>query len=214
MNVLKIMIASLLTVSLTAPVVVQASKITNDATSIYYTGHVDKGDRDKLKKVLDSTGIKVVNLNSRGGFAWEALRIGYLFKDYGITVVIDDDNHCLSACATLTVGAKHKQIKGLLGFHVAWSKDKGTYSEGLTRGQFLGAIKAIYYFDMGYIAHLPYLITRYTKPDTFLLLSQEDLEKFKYDSKENYGSSFPTPDSWIADRMAGAMRLRLLLKNN
>ena len=139
-------------------VTAQAAVITNDGETIYYKGQVSKGDAAKVQAMIEDTFIQRISLSSKGGHAMEGFSLGYLFQEYNMTVVVDADTHCLSACAVAVMGGETKEVKGLLGFHGAWSKGRGTLSEGMKQGQIIGTLDALYHFKMGYSLHLLYLM--------------------------------------------------------
>lgn len=190
----------------------QAAKITQNADTIFYEGTVAQGDADRLEVILKNTKVRRISLSSRGGVAIEAYKLGYLFSDYDVTVYIAPDQYCLSACAVATQGAAYKDIQGLLGFHVAWTKSKGTMTEGMRQGQSLATLDSIYNFNMGYKIHLQYIITNWTTFDTFLILSQDDLALFKFDAAEDFTESAGISATWLEQRLAGPLRLSLKMQ--
>ena len=190
----------------------QAAVITNDGETIFYKGGVTKGDAAKVKAMIEDTLIQRISMSSKGGHAVEGFSLGYLFQKYNMTVIVDVDTHCLSACAVAVMGATTKEVKGLLGFHGAWSKGRGTLSEGMKQGQIIGTLDALYHFKMGYTLHLQYLIANWTDPDTFLILSQEDLELFEFVEANGFTKSAGVDDKWLAKRLAGPATLFLLMR--
>jgi hypothetical protein len=190
-----------------------AAKITQNADTIFYVGKVLDGDAERLEAVLRTTHVRKVSMSSRGGVATEGYKLGYLFKEYEVSAYIASDQHCISACAVAILGAPQKDINGLLGFHVAWTKSKGTMSEGMRQGQSLATLDTIYNFRVGYGVHLQYLIANYTASDTFLILSQEDLEKFEFSDPSEYADSAGITTEWLEKRIAGPTRMRLKMSS-
>tara|TARA_R110000764_G_C10734548_1_gene349890 strand:+ start:37 stop:498 length:462 start_codon:yes stop_codon:yes gene_type:complete len=152
-------------------------------------------------------------MSSNGGVAMEGFKLGYLFSAYEVEAVVASDQHCLSACAVAILGAPQKDIQGLLGFHVAWTKSKGTMSEGMRQGQSLATLDTIYNFNSGYKVHLQYLIANYTAFDTFLILSQEDLARFEFKDTKDYTQSAGITIEWLEKRIAGPNRMRLKMQS-
>ena len=191
----------------------QAAKITSNADTVFYTGKVQEGDADRLEAVLKTTHVRRVSMSSSGGAAMEGFKLGYLFSAYEVEAVVAPDQHCLSACAVAILGAPQKDIQGLLGFHVAWTKSKGTMSEGMRQGQSLATLDTIYNFNSGYKVHLQYLIANYTAFDTFLILSQEDLARFEFKDTKDYIQSAGITTEWLEKRIAGPNRMRLKMQS-
>ena len=191
----------------------QAAKITSNADTVFYTGKVQEGDADRLEAVLKTTHVRRVSMSSSGGAAMEGFKLGYLFSAYEVEAVVASDQHCLSACAVAILGAPQKDIQGLLGFHVAWTKSKGTMSEGMRQGQSLATLDTIYNFNSGYKVHLQYLIANYTAFDTFLILSQEDLARFEFKDTKDYIQSAGITTEWLEKRIAGPNRMRLKMQS-
>ena len=113
---------------------VEASKLKNDGVTIFYDGIVKQGDAKKLRNMMDETGIRVVNLDSGGGHATEGFELGYLFQEYEVHATVVKGDRCMSSCANAFLGAPTHDLKGLLGFHVAWTMSKGDASAGKARG--------------------------------------------------------------------------------
>ena len=197
----------------TTAVMAQAAKITSNADTVFYTGKVQEGDADHLEAVLKTTHVRRVSMSSSGGAAMEGFKLGYLFSAYEVEAVVASDQHCLSACAVAILGAPQKDIQGLLGFHVAWTKSKGTMSEGMRQGQSLATLDTIYNFNSGYKVHLQYLIANYTAFDTFLILSQEDLARFEFKDTKDYTQSAGITIEWLEKRIAGPNRMRLKMQS-
>ena len=191
----------------------QAAKITSNADTVFYTGKVQEGDADRLEAVLKTTHVRRVSMSSSGGAAMGGFKLGSLFSAYEVEAVVASDQHCLSACAVAILGAPQKDIQGLLGFHVAWTKSKGTMSEGMRQGQSLATLDTIYNFNSGYKVHLQYLIANYTAFDTFLILSQEDLARFEFKDTKDYIQSAGITTEWLEKRIAGPNRMRLKMQS-
>ena len=162
--------------------------------------------------MLDNTGIKTVFLDSPGGNAMTGYQLGYLFHDKGIRLVIGGDASCFSACAIAFLGGEERTKLGLLGFHVAWTTNTESMSEGMKQGQVYGTITAAYFFRMGYSLQLPYMISMYTDKDTFLMLDVEDLNMFKLESMQDFIELKDLPPLWAANRIAGPMRRELMIR--
>ena len=204
-GVVFIMIFSLLFLSMS-----HAATFTNNGNVIFLEGEIKKDDAVKLESMVTATGLTTVFLNSNGGNALEGYRLGYAIQDLGLTTIVASDTACLSSCAIAFMGGKTKIQGGILGFHVAWSPDDTqSYSDGMKSGQFFGALNAAYFFNMGYTAQLPLIVSQVTAADIFLVLSSDDMKLFEIGDR-NYTAYRGLPKGWIADRVAGSLRLYLL----
>jgi hypothetical protein len=192
--------------------VTNAATITNDGITISYEGEVVQSDVNKMEEMLNNTGIKTVFLDSPGGNAMTGYQLGYLFHDKGIRLVIGGDASCFSACAIAFLGGEERTKLGLLGFHVAWTTNTESMSEGMKQGQVYGTITAAYFFRMGYSLQLPYMISMYTDKDTFLMLDVEDLNMFKLESMQDFIELKDLPPLWASNRIAGPMRRELMIR--
>jgi hypothetical protein len=86
-------------------------------------------------------------------------------------------------------------------------------SEGMRQGQSIATLDTIYSFKAGYKVHLQYLIANFTAFDTFLILSQEDLEKFEFDDPSEYVDAAGVTSDWLEARIAGPTRMRLKMQS-
>ena len=162
--------------------------------------------------MLETTGIKTVFLNSPGGNAMTGYQLGYLFREKGVYTIVAKDATCFSACAIAFIGGDVKTKVGLLGFHVAWTTNKGSMTDGMKQGQVLGTITAAYFFKMGYSLQLPYMISLYTDQDTFLMLDVGDLELFELENPSDFIELQDLPPLWTTNRIAGPMRRELMIR--
>jgi len=190
----------------------RGATITHDGTTITLSGEIKSDDARRLQTVIDTTGITTVYLNSGGGVALEGYRIGHtLFKNNSLAIV-SEGSSCLSACAIAFLGSPSKVLSGVLGFHVAWSPyDESSYSDGMKNGQLFGALTASYFFNTGYTAQLPLIISQITDSETFLILNSNDLKLFEMQDK-NYTEFVELPDFWLYERVADPLRMHLLRK--
>lgn len=191
---------------------VKSATITHTDTTITLSGEIKNNDARKLQSIIDSTGITTVYLNSGGGAAIEGYRIGYTLMQSNSLVIVAEESSCLSACAIAFLGSPSKILAGVLGFHVAWSPDdESSYSDGMKSGQLFGALTASYFFNTGYTAQLPFLISQITDSETFLILDSSDLKLFEMSDK-NYTEFVKLPEFWLYERVADPLRMYLLRK--
>lgn len=203
---------AVLTLLLVSGTSTNGATITHNGTTITLSGDIKNRDAERLQTTIDSTGITTVYLNSGGGVALEGYRIGHtLFKNNSLAIV-SKGNSCLSACAVAFLGSSSKVLSGILGFHVAWSLDEtSSYSDGMKNGQLFGALTASYFFNTGYTAQLPLIISQVTDSETFLILDINDLKLFEMHDK-NYTEFVELPDLWLYERVADPLRMHFLRK--
>lgn len=188
----------------------KSATFTNNGSVIYLEGDVEVGDSDKLKEMVQETGLTTLFLNSGGGNAIEGFRLGYTIDELSLQTIVASDASCLSSCAIAFLGGSSKVQGGLLGFHVAYAPDDtGTYSEGMKSGQFFGIATAIYLFNMGYTAQLYGLVAQMTDAETFLFISSDDLKLFTMVDND-FAHFEQLPKHWVSDRIAGPLRTQLL----
>lgn len=205
-------IAVLLVFTLVAVSKANAASVTQDGEMIYVKGPIEAGDADRIKRMANATDLKDITLESDGGVATEGYRIGYTIGALDMNVYVAEGTACFSACAVAALGGKTKTIKGLLGFHVAWSTQEGSYSDGMKSGQIMATLNSAYFFTMGYTVQLPYIVAQITDREHFLLLSQEDLASFEM-ADNNFTEFKVLEDGWLGQRLAGPLRLHILRRN-
>lgn len=127
------------------------------------TGMIEDGDADRLRALLSelrrSTAraptkpLAVIEMSSIGGDIIEAMKLGYLFQEFGVATLVRAGQSCLSACALAFLGGAERQsvsettaartleVGGELGFHNFYlnphherSYDAATPREGIARG--------------------------------------------------------------------------------
>tara|TARA_R110001606_G_scaffold172292_1_gene318468 strand:- start:95 stop:742 length:648 start_codon:yes stop_codon:yes gene_type:complete len=189
-----------------------SASFTQDGEMIYLSGPIEEGDSDTLTAMVEASGITQITLESDGGLAVEGYNLGYTIQGLRLDTFVADRTVCLSACAVAFIGGNDRSSSGLLGFHVAWSPSFGAYSDGMKSGQIIGIINAIYFYEMGYTAQLPYIVSQITDSEHFLLLSSEDLRFFEMIDKD-YTLFKPLEAGWVGYRLAGPFRLQVLRRN-
>lgn len=85
-------------------------------TSLRFSGHIEKGDLEKLESTLQSDD-KTLYLDSKGGDAEVGVRLALKLLPNKMTVIVD--GFCASSCANylFTVGFKKEIRKGWIGYH-------------------------------------------------------------------------------------------------
>ncbi|HZX82910.1 MAG TPA: hypothetical protein VFF19_05050 [Reyranella sp.] len=143
-----------------------APKMAVAAHTIRLTGMIEQGDADRVRKMLQGlraskealppagSPLATIELSSSGGDLHEGLKLGYLFREFGVATLVRAADRCLSACALAFLGgtqghlpaqvptpSRSIEIGGQVGFHTfsltspgdlpASSKDP---REGMVRG--------------------------------------------------------------------------------
>jgi hypothetical protein len=207
----------LLIIAMVVGVAVDAAEIEVRTTSqgqfITYVGPVETGDADRLDALMTETGINRVVLVSPGGIADEGYNLSYVLSKHEATALVPKGNICLSACATAFMGAKHYIIQGVLGFHVAWSQVDLATNDATRMGQYFGTQDTIHIISNGFSAQLAMIIAGFTTSEVFLVLNQEDFERFYVrndvgvDSLENYLTDTGVTLEWVTDHLYDNERL-------
>lgn len=131
--------------------------------NIRMIGMIEDGDANRLRALLTelrrntarapAKPLAVVEMNSIGGDIIEAMKLGYMFQEFGVATVVRSGDSCLSACALAFLGGAERQsalettpartveVGGSLGFHNFYlnpnherSYDAATPREGIARG--------------------------------------------------------------------------------
>jgi hypothetical protein len=121
--------------------------------TIRLTGLIEPGDADRLRKMLErlrgpkaaelvpNAPLATVELASMGGDFHEGLKLGYLFREFGVATMVRAREQCLSACALAFLGGTQGQaasqvavpsrsleIGGQVGFHNFYLTSPGDLS--------------------------------------------------------------------------------------
>jgi len=152
-----------------------SGNIRSFAHRLKLTGLLESGDSDRLRDVLkalerpgrDGGELATIELDSRGGALEEGLRVGRLFRQFGVTTIVGRNARCLSACALAFLGgatvaaakivpSRRLEIGGQLGFHAfhagreEQSPDTTTSrAKGVAEGRAASAIIIAYAVEMG-----------------------------------------------------------------
>jgi hypothetical protein len=79
---------------------------------------------DVKEMLLKHDDIDVVFLSSPGGTAYEGYQLAGIMSDNNLRTVVERGRYCLSACAIAFMGGTDYKIRGVLGFHNAWTTDQ------------------------------------------------------------------------------------------
>ena len=107
--------------------------------TIRLSGPIEAGDSDRLRKMLGrlrattpaaaDASLATLELSSKGGDLYEALKLGYLLREFDVATVVRAEDICLSACALAFLGgtqshapgravpSRNLEIGGQVGFH-------------------------------------------------------------------------------------------------
>jgi hypothetical protein len=163
----------------------ERSGVTGNASApvhrLKLTGALEPGDSDRIRdilKALRSHGegnrregnrgeLATVELDSGGGALEEGLRIGRLFRQFGLTTIVRSNARCLSACAFAFLGgatieagrivpSRRLEIGGRLGFHAFYAGREerpgdatASRARGVAEGRAASAMIIAYAAEMG-----------------------------------------------------------------
>lgn len=151
------------TFELVAPEALRARALPVTPPLIRMTGLIQDGDSVRLRAMLEdlrptakrapATPLATIELSSLGGDLLEGLKLGYLFREFGVATVVRAGDLCLSSCALAFLGgtadrqnadavvARTVEIGATLGFHSFWlnpnhalGRDALSPGEGIIRG--------------------------------------------------------------------------------
>lgn len=94
-----------------------------ECPAIRVEGEITPGDAARLRSLVEkrtcsSSGLdQVVAFNSGGGDVDEAILIGRIIREAGLTTAIHRDDNCLSACGLAFVGGVYRFSSGRFGVH-------------------------------------------------------------------------------------------------
>lgn len=95
-------------------------RILRDGAELELAGGMPSGTTNDIRKFLDATpAIKVIHLNSSGGWLTEAYALHQLIKDRRL--ITYTSTSCTSACAIAFIGGSERYLgeRGRIGFHSA-----------------------------------------------------------------------------------------------
>ena len=93
-------------------------RLLRGGTEVELAGGMNHGTADALKNILDAApGVRIVHLNSSGGWISEGHDVHRILRDRGLTTYTSTD--CVSACTIAFLGGRERYLgtKGRLGFH-------------------------------------------------------------------------------------------------
>ncbi len=88
-----------------------------EPSAAWIIGRIQNGDYFHLRRVLRRNNISTIVLHSPGGSVYEALQMGAIVNDQGLTTYIPKDAMCASACSYIFFAGKNRVANGLLGVH-------------------------------------------------------------------------------------------------
>lgn len=99
-----------------------------DEFIVQFTGPVEFGDFEKLKKATTGAKSATVVLFSGGGALAEGLRMGEFIRDKGFSTLVRGGTECASACGFMWLagGTKTVEEDGLVGFHAVYLNTPGS----------------------------------------------------------------------------------------
>lgn len=143
---------------------------------IVFDGDYIRGTASRLRKIAESSGAKVVEFNSGGGYAEEGYKAYAVMRDMNLSAVVPKGKICMSACAITFLGANNKDIQGILGFHPAYVK--GDLPDAFKQGQIDGMHEVFFMMSNGVSSQFIRAVMYLGSPSVFAVFTDnEDFNK-------------------------------------
>ena len=87
--------------------------------SFEFEGEIKAGDADRIMEIVSEYSIpriRTFSISSPGGNVSEAIRIGSVFRDYEVGVIVAEPG-CFSSCVLILAGAVERVYPGPVGVH-------------------------------------------------------------------------------------------------
>lgn len=187
------------TVSETTIIISQKYSITRiDSDTLKFKGALVDGAGLYLVMAASSSETKEIILESSGGLMNEAAILASYLEESGVSVLIEPNTMCISACAYAVMKAKTIDIQGKVVFHPPFFPSVSTTETmySIIHSSNLLTLELVKWFiDSGYSLSLLKIIYDQTNNDKFMVFdSVEDLLKFKSSDllyvPENYDSYY------------------------
>lgn len=157
-----------------------------DTNTIRFKGDLSDMAGVYLVMAASSIDTRTIILDSPGGMMYEASVVASYLRDNDVTVVIEKDTMCVSACAYAAMTAKKLVVDGKLVFHPPFfpmvSTTDSLYSI-IHQSNSLTLDLAKWFLDAGYSLSLLKIIYETTDNTEFMVFeSADNLYKFKSDN--------------------------------
>ena len=165
---------------------------------LYYKGYIDSGSGIRLKRMFMTYDPDMFVISSGGGLVTDAYMIGRHIADHNISVIVEKNSLCMSACAMIVMASDDLTIEGKIGFHtpyLTFLPTEFSIIEALKNHSRDISDFVNYFHENGYSNSLVNDILRQTSKNTFITFDNEqDLLSFRtYDidvRPENYYSLY------------------------
>ena len=165
---------------------------------LHYTGYIESGTGMHLKRLFMVYQPDVFVISSKGGVVQDAYIIGRHIADHNISVIVEKNSLCMSACAMIVMASDDLTIEGKIGFHtpyLTFLPTEFSIIEALKNHSRDISDFVNYFHENGYSHSLVNDILRQTSKNTFITFDNEqDLISFRtYDidvRPENYYSLY------------------------
>jgi hypothetical protein len=154
-----------------------------DDDTVKFKGILEKMSGLHLVMSASEVGAKTIILDSPGGLMVEASIIANYLRDSGVSVIIEKDTMCVSACAYAAMTAEKLTINGKLAFHPPFFPTINT-SESLYsiihRSNSVTLELSKWFLNAGYSLSLLKIIYDNTNNTEFMVFENAgDLHRFK-----------------------------------
>ena len=137
-NLCKSLIPIVLTTLVANAMSFSTNKNYNGYNLIYASGHIKKGDLERLKRryySINNNRQTIVVFNSYGGELYEGLNIGRFLKRNRIGTAVRENGICASSCALAFLGGRSKSGKRLM--YLPYSASLGLHSFYYKNGNYV-----------------------------------------------------------------------------
>lgn len=177
--------------------------------SIDYSGRIETGDSDRLKKILEGfvakhgkddclRGWTSIRLFSDGGDVLEAIKLGKLIRSHHLRAIVPLPAECNSSCVLVFAAAIRKDAPGKVGVHRPFfsnlDKNQSLSDIKNRRDQLTEVLRS--YFNEIDIPHSLIDVMLSTPPEKIKYLTEDELKIYRLDGVD---ASF---DEWQTAKTA------------
>ena len=98
-----------------------ATQDSQQNVTVRYSGPVEQGDLDKLRRLVNQYGyVTTIKLSSPGGLSYEGIDLGAFIRRHNIETTVGPEDTCFSACFDIFIGGVLRSVnpRGKLGSHM------------------------------------------------------------------------------------------------
>lgn len=169
-----------------------------DDDTVKFKGNFTEGSGISLIMAITTYPFKNLIIESNGGLMMEAIMLGKLLQSTDMTIIVEKDTLCVSACAFAIMGADDIKLDGSLVFHAPYYPTIPTNEPlyDVFRNTSLLTLELTEWFlQNGYSLSFLELMYENTNNEVFMVFNSiEDFESFKTENAlelpENYTEKY------------------------